>query len=170
MVKVHARGGHGHYFAEQQNKFRRQEETRVRIERAQEARVRKITAQAEREVMLVNEKFNAEIIPMIARVKINLEKKATSGGLNQNAYLIRILAIDEFAMREIKKRMSENKVINPHLNEIDFNKHRPLSETDRTTLLASIIGKKPTISKQRMTLSEIQRLSHEVPRWALGTI
>lgn len=170
MVKIHGKGGHGHYFEEQRAKLKRQENTQAKIQRAQEARERKITSQAEREVALVSEKFTAEVIPMLAKVRVNLEKKATNGGLGRNAFLIRILAIDEFSMREIKKRMAENETIKPFALELDFNKYRVLSEADRTTIIASLIGKKPTISKQRMTLSEIQRLSHEVPRWATGTI
>lgn len=170
MVKVHGKGGHGHYFAEQQAKFKRQEEARAKIARAQEARVRKITAQAQREVEELGQKFTEEMAPMLAKVKTNMEKKATSGGLGRNAYLIRILAIDEFIMREVKNRMIANETIKPFIEEIDFNKFRRLSDSDRTTIISSLIGKKPTISRQRMTLAEIQRLSHEVPRWALGTI
>jgi hypothetical protein len=168
MAKVHAQGGHGHYFKEQREKAARMENAAEKIKRAQEARQRQITAQVKREVELVGNKFELEIVPALTRVRINLEQRARSGALSKEAFIIRVLAIDEFSMNEIKKRMQENETIKSFTKDIDFSKYRPLSASDRSELLTQIIGKKPTVPRQRSVLMQIQQLSKEVPRWALS--
>ena len=78
--------------------------------------------------------------------------------------------MDEFAMQEIKKRMQENEIIKPFTKDIDFTQYRSLSFADRSELIASILGKKPNPARQRSVLNQIQTLSKDVPRWALGAV
>jgi hypothetical protein len=170
MAKVHGKGGHGRYFRELERARQHQEEMKAKIARAQEAKVRQMTDAAKREVEAIGEKFTQEVIPMLKQVRIKIEERARRGGIAPHAFVLRTLAIDEYAVREIKRRMTENEVIKPFADEINFDDYRPLSWTERSQLLQFAIGKKPSISKQRTTLAEIQRLSYEVPRWAVGTI
>ena len=170
MTKVHAQGGHGRFFKEQRDKAASIERAKEKIARAQEAKQRQLTEQVRKQVEIVGNKFESEIVPALAKVRIQLEQRATNGGLGKEAYILRILAVDEYAMQEIKRRMIENELIQPFAKEIDFTQYRSISFADRSTLLASILGKTPNPKRQRSILAQIQLLSKEVPRWASGTV
>ena len=170
MTKVHARGGHGRFFKEQTDKFRSIENAKEKIARAQEAKQRQLTDRVKREIEVVENKFESEIVPALARVRIELEQRAKNGGLSREAFVLRVLAIDEFAIAEIRKRMNANEIIKPFTRDIDFKKHRPLSDADRSELLTMVIGRKPRVQRQKSILKQIQLLSKDVPRWALGAV
>ena len=139
MVKVHAQGGHGRFFKEQRDKAARMENAKEKIARAQEASQRQLTEKVKREIEVVGDKFEREIVPALAKVRIQLEQRARNGGLSREAFVLRVLAIDEFATNEIRKRMNENEVIKPFTKEIDFKKHIPISDADRSELLTIVI-------------------------------
>ncbi len=170
MTKVHAQGGHGRFFKEQRDKAASIENAKLKIQRAQEARQRQLTEHVKKQVDIVGEKFSKEVIPVLEKVKGNLEERAKRGGITKEAFIIRILAMEDYALQEIKRRMSENETIRPYLKELDLSEYRSLSSKDRAELLTLIIGKKPSVSRQRSILTQIQQLSKEVPRWALGAI
>lgn len=170
MAKVHAQGGHGRFFREQRDKAARIENAKLKIQRAQEAKERQLTERVKRQIEIVGNRFEAEIVPALAKVRIQLEQRARNGGLSKEAFVLRVLAMDEFSINEIRKRMNENEIIKPFTKEIDFKKHRPLSDADRSELLTIVIGKKPSPQRQRSILRQIQQLSKEVPRWALGAV
>jgi len=168
--KVHGQGGHGRFSRELQRGYASRLEAEEKIRRAQEANMRKFEARVEREIELIKVDVEKTVFPTVIKARNNLEQRAKRGGLGGDAFVIRMLALDEYVVEEIRKRFEANEITKPHLAEMDYNKFRWLPDTDRTGLMMRLLGKNPSVSKQRRILGDIKRFCKDVPRWALGTV
>jgi hypothetical protein len=168
--KVHGQGGHGRYSREAQAKFEHGQKIKTQQERAVQTRQRKFSAQIEKAIKGIVAKGEKEIVPTANKAKQKLEEIAKSEGINQEGYVIRMLAIDKFVISEMQKLFKENVIVKDYLDAVDWENYHWLNSRTRTALLTKIIGKNPRIKKQRRILEEIKRQSNKVNALAGGRL
>ncbi len=168
--KVHGKGGHGRHSREVQRKFEHEQKVREQQKRAVESRERKFSAQAEIAVKGIVAKGEKEIVPIANQAKQKLELIAKRGGLNAEGFILRLLAIDKFVLREMKKLFQENAFTKDYLDSINWENYHWLDANMRTELLTRIIGKNPRVKKQQRILEEIENQSRKVSELASGRL
>jgi hypothetical protein len=168
--KVHGQGGHGRFSRELQRGYASRLEAEEKIKRAQEANARKFEARVEREIEAIKLNTEKTVFPIVTKARTNLELRARRGGLGGDAFVIRMLALDEYVVGEIRKRFEANEIIKPYSGEVNYGKFRWLPDEDRTRLFTLVLGKNPSVQKQRRILGDIRKFCKDVPRWALGTV
>ncbi len=166
--KVHGQGGHGRHGREVGRVYAHAEKIEEVIGRQQAKRGRKFNAQVQRAFEKITIEANEKITKTADRAKANLVNLVHRDGINVLEYSLRALAIDEYVFEKVRELILGDKLVGPFAGEIDFEQFRFLKDHEREVAFAMVLGKKPSLSKQRRIQRDIQKLKKKVEAWSRG--